>query len=586
MMRFFLTMTLIITQSLTNASTVNYHLTITDPAHHLATVEVTFEPVATKTLDIKLPVWRSGRYEILNLSKNIRHLQASQGDQGLKVEQIDKNTWRAFLKQKGAVTVQYEIYANALKQRVAHIDETHAFLDASGVFVYSPAFRDQALTVTLHVPQGWESRSGMVSLADHQFKANNYDQLVDSPIESGHHQLTSFEVDGLSYEILIWGQGNHDIKDWQQKTTALHYVAKDLWGDFPYQRYLYMIHSGDGLRGATEHVNSTIMQFDRFGFGDPKTYHRFLATAAHELIHTWNVKAYRPSDIAPYNYDEENYSKLFWMVEGSTSYYDDLFLRRADIYSQSEFLERISENLTKHLNKPGRTERSLAEASFNTWQNEDNQRNHNAGVSIYLEGAMASWYIDHQIRLWTDNEKSFDDLQRALYKNHRNSDQGYDQSDVVNLIKDITGHDFSKQWEQYIEGTESLPFDDMLKYYGLQKAENKDPKPWIGLVVDNEHVSTVDKNSPAWQAGISAGDELIALNGLRLKPHQWSKQLESAVNNTDLVVLFASGSVIKETTITVGEKQLPAVSIEPINKPSKKQKAIFESWTGHAMTHD
>jgi len=193
---------------------IQYQFNPTDPAHHIGQVQITFPQVTTKTLELKLPVWRSGRYEILNLSKAVNSFTAQHANgQPINWEKTDKNSWKLFLKQPGPVTVSYQIYANTLQQRVVHIDSTHAYLDASGAFMFSPSFREQKLTVKLNVPDVWQSRSGLEKIANHQFIADNYDQLVDSPIETGIHEFISFEVEDKTYEIVIWGEGNHDIND-------------------------------------------------------------------------------------------------------------------------------------------------------------------------------------------------------------------------------------------------------------------------------------------------------------------------------------------------------------------------------------
>lgn len=569
----------------TKSQTTTYELTVTDAAHHLAEVAVTFPNVTEKVLTVKLPVWRSGRYEILDLGKNLRDMSATQNGESLSVTQMDKNTWKVFLKSPGTVTLSYEVYANMLRHRVAHIDNTHAFLDASGVFIYAPKFRDQTLTVSLNVAENWVSRSGMEQTNDHQFKANNYDQLVDSPIESGIHEYVNFDVKDKNYGILIWGAGNHDIADIQEKATLLHHEAEKVWGDFPFDNYLYMVHAGPGFGGATEHVNSTIMQFDRFGFSEKKTYNRFLATTAHEFIHTWNVKAYRPSGIAPYDYDKENYSDLFWMAEGTTSYYDDLFMFRAGIYDQKDYLTKLSEDLTKHLTKPGRNQRSLSESSFNTWQKENSQRNHNANVNIYLEGALTTWFLDYQIRLVTDNKKSMDDVQSELFKQHRNIDKGYDKPDVLAILKSLTGKDFSTLWQAHIDGTKALPFAEMLDFYGLTIKEEKaeDGKPWVGFSLSNSQLKLVDKNSPAWHAGLTAGDELIALNGLRMAAKDWETHSKKAQADDQWHITFARSGKMQEAMLTIEDKQLTKITLAALKKPNKKQKQHFQSWTSQKL---
>jgi predicted metalloprotease with PDZ domain len=570
---------------------IQYHLEVTDPAHHLAEVSITFPQVSTKTLELKLPVWRSGRYEILNLSKAISHFSATHPDgTAIAWDKTDKNTWKLWLNQPGPLTVRYQVYANTLSYRVAHIDPTHAFLDASGVFMFSPAFRDQSLVVELKVPRGWQSRSGMQQTGRHQFTAADYDQLVDSPIESGLHQFLSFRVGDANYEIVIWGEGNHDIYDLQKHITALHQVGLDLWGDIPFERYVYMYHAGDALRGATEHVNSTIIQQDRFNFKPRKSYLKVLATTAHEFIHTWNVKAYRPAGIAPYDYSVENYSELFWMAEGITSYYDDLFLMRAGIYQPQEYLDKLATDIGKHLDKPGRGVESLAQTSFDTWLKDDTQRLHNASVSIYLEGSLVAWQLDQRIRSLSNDAYGLDELQRRLYRDHHNSNRGYSKRDVLALLKDITGHDMSAFWSDYVEGTKAIDFASLLDFYGLQQStgtSSEATQAWLGVQLKAEHglltVSTVDRGSPAWQAGLAAGDQLIALNDLRLDERNWQQRIAELTTDQAHRLHYFSAGRLRTTEVTLVADPHPEFSIEPVSKPNRKQRQRFAAWTGQSL---
>ncbi|WP_223787128.1 M61 family metallopeptidase [Marinicella meishanensis] len=575
------------------ATPINYQFTVTDARQHLGQVQITFPQVGTKTLLVQLPVWRSGRYEILNLSKHISQLTAEDAHgQAIEWDKTDKNSWKLWLKHPGAVTIKYQVYANMLRHRVAHIDDTHAFLDASGVFMFAPSLRDQPLTVQMHVPDGWVSRSGMATHGDaHTFYAHNYDQLVDSPIESGHHQFKAFTVGEQNYEIVIWGEGNHDIDDLQQQVTRLHHAGAALWGDFPYQRYVYMYHVGDGLRGATEHVNSTIIQQDRFNFQPRDKYLRVLATTAHEFVHTWNVKAYRPAGIAPYDYSQENYSDLFWMAEGITSYYDDLLLLRAGISEPKEYLKKLAEDVHKHLNNPGRSLESVAATSFDTWLKEDGQHNHNASVSIYLEGAMAAWHLDHEIRRLTDNTYGMDELQKRLYQQHRNIDQGYDKNDVLGLLQDITGTDMSAHWQRFIEGTEAIDFDALLAFYGLQRLVDEEDQAsqgaWLGATFDTSHdqprIKTVDRDSPAWQAGLTAGDTLLSINGIQVTSANLEQHLAHLQTEQPHEIHYFTAGRLQHQSIRPIQAPHPPFSIQAVDRPSRQQRAHFKAWTGHEL---
>lgn len=578
-----------------DSNSIKYHLEVSDAKHHLAQVNITFPNVTTKVLNVKLPVWRSGRYEILNLSNAISEFSAKDSlGHTIKWEKMDKNTWKLFLNQPGDITIKYQVYANTLRYRVAHIDETHAYLDASGVFMFAPSKRNNPLAVSLNVPEGWKSRSGMEKSAEHTFVADDYDQLVDSPIESGIHEFLSFEVENKTYELVIWGKGNHAINDLKEKVTLMHFEAKKIWKDFPFKRYVYMYHAGDGIGGATEHVNSTIIQQDRFNFKPRKNYLKVLATTAHEFVHTWNVKAYRPAGIAPYDYSKENYSDLFWMAEGITSYYDDLMLMRTGIYQQQEYLDKLAEDVHKHLNKPGRKVESLAQTSFDTWLKDDAQQTHNASASIYLEGSMAAWFMDYEIRRLTNNKFGMDELQYRLYRNHDNIDRGYRKADVLALLREITGEDFSQFWQQYIEGTEAIDFAAALAYFGLIKVNDKDAdenqktQAWIGanLTTDDDKIliKTVDSKSPAWQAGLNAGDQILAIDGIKVSAKNIAKRIEQLDLDSNYQIHYFSAGRLSETTLKPITHPNPKFKIKPVEKPSRQQKANFKAWTKNKLT--
>jgi len=573
--------------------TVRYEFSVDNAAQQLGRVSIKLPESKDPQLELKLPVWRSGRYQILDLSKNISNFTAqdSQG-QNLDWHKTDKNTWVIENPKQGPVQVGYLVYANMLSYRVAHIDESHAFLDASGVFMYSPDLRQAPLTVRLDVPKHWRSRSGMNSPANHVFVANNYDQLVDSPIETGVHEFVSFTVDGHDYEIVIWGEGNYDIADLTTNIEKIIQVATDLWGDLPFQRYVFMYHVGPGLRGATEHVNSTIIQSDTFQFKPLKDYFKVLATTAHEFVHIWNVKAYRPAGIAPYDYSAENYSDLFWMVEGSTSYYDDLFLLRAGIYEPKDYFNRLADSIHSHLDKPGREQSSVAMSSFDTWLKNDSHFSLNNQVSIYLEGALKTWALDQAIREASGQKHSYDDVQRRLYRQHNNTDQGYTANDIKTILTELTGSAMNEFWASYVTGTKPLNFEDLLAYYGLQRVFDEDSQElvWLGIESQSDEagvaIRAVHRDSPAWQAGLTGGDVMLAINGHRIRANNWSARQNMLQVGDSYTVSYFRGDQLKTTTVNPISNPNPTFSIEPVDKPSRQQKKVFKSWTGMDLPDD
>jgi len=563
-----------------------YFLQVTDAKHHLANVTIRFSDVSTKAIEVKLPVWRTGKYQILDLAKNIRFFKAVDAQNNvLSWHKVDKNTWKIFLNSPGIVQLEYEVYANQLRNRVSHIDETHAFLDASGVFMYSESQRNKALTLKLQVPNNWQSISGLESTGQHQFIANNYDHLVDSPIESGIHSYDSVQVEEQLYEIVIWGEGNFDRERIKTDISRLHYQAKAIWKTFPFKRYVYMYHVGDKLRGATEHVNSTVIHTNRFGFAPDKNYRKVMATTAHEFVHTWNVKSYRPSGISPYNYDSENYSDLFWMAEGSTSYFDNLFAVRAKIYSVKDYFEVMAEDIYEFKHKPGRKVMSLAQSSFDTWFVNDTNRRHNSTVSIYLKGSLVSWLLDKEIRQATKNKRSLEDLHALLYQKFANDKQGYSSHDVKTILRVLTGTDFNDFWQNYVEGTVEINFDELLKYYGLKiKAVEEGEGVTLGLSVKDQQglveIVVLNQGGPAWNAGLNAGDIIVALDNYQVTSENFEKHLENLSTNESYLLHYFSQGKLKQTQIKPATSPAEKFEIMALESPSKLQKRIFESWIG------
>ncbi len=247
---------------------VKYYVKIIDPAHHLAEVTALFPKVEKGTIDFVMPAWRLGKYKILNLANGIRHFSVTDAKGNvLKVRKIDKNSWRVETDKPTKLVISYELYANQLETRTRHIDDTHAYLDGVSSFVYSTEFLETGVSVELDVPKGWHSRSGMKKEAKHKFIADNYHILASSPIESGLHEFYTFQANGKDYELAIWGKGNFDgekiVKDYK-KMVVEH---GNLWGGYPFQKYLFIIHATTGATGATEHINSTIIQRDAMSFG-------------------------------------------------------------------------------------------------------------------------------------------------------------------------------------------------------------------------------------------------------------------------------------------------------------------------------
>jgi predicted metalloprotease with PDZ domain len=573
---------------------VDYQLRITDAVHHLAEVSASFPAATGNALDVQMPNWRTGRYEMLNLANGVRQFKAvNQKGEALPVAKTDKGTWHVQTHPGDKVTVSYELYADLLAERTRHIDDTHAYLDASGVFVYAAPYRDQPVTVKLDVPTGWQSRSGMEpGQCANCFVAPNYDVLVDSPIETGIHEFYTSQVDGKEIDVAIWGRGNYDSKKMVQDLDKIvAQTAKLYGGKYPFQhRYLFIVHATDGIGGATEHLNSTVIQIPRWRFHEHKDYLRFLNTAAHEFFHTWNVKAYRPKEMVPYDYQHENYNPLLWVAEGNTSYFEELITLRAGLQKRDEFLEAFAKTIDDYRHTPGRFEQSASASSFDEWiAGGGSDRARNASVNIYNKGQLLGLAMDLELRRQTRGAKGLEDVHRILYEQHSVAQGGYDAADIRAALKQVSGQDWSAWWSQYVDGTAEIPFESLLKNVGLEylidvpKDADDKQEWWAGWRVregsDPAVVTEVERDSPAWKAGVVPGDVLLAVNGIRVSAKDLSDKLLLAKDAPFKVHLFRRDE-LRELEVSPILQPKGKAKLKALDKPSGAQETLNAAWLG------
>ncbi len=569
-----------------NTNKVQYQVEIKQPAHHLAEITMLLPKIEEGHIDVMMPAWRPGKYAILPLANGVQNLVAKDSlGNSLVVNKIDNSTWRIKLKSNTKVEVSYQLYANELANRTRHIDSSHAYLDGVAVFLYSPVFRATPVTVELDVPRGWKSISAMTSaLSEHSFSADNYDVLADSPIETGKHQLEEFKVDATTFKVLVWGAGNYSIKKMTADLKKLAETQKNYWGSFPFKNYVFIVHATSGAKGATEHLNSTVIQRPRWSFEKDEDYQKFLDTASHELVHSWNVKSYRPAGLVPYNYQSENFTKLLWFAEGGSSYLDTLFLLRSELVDTEYFLNKLAKLVHKYHYKPGRLNMSAADSSFNQWIATEGDRAINSSVNIYSQGEMLSLWLDLLILDASSGKQSLQQIHQKLFQQFPANIKGFSSRDLKRLITETGLKSIDELWSNYVEGTGAIPVTELLETVGLQltyKSED-DIKleifTGIKLADGKRTVSQVTKNSPAWDAGITIKDEIVAINGIRVSSKNFKSLLNTFKSEQKISLSFFRNDELQRAALKLSTMPAGKPTLEIIPAASEKQKKLFENW--------
>ncbi|HEX8395036.1 MAG TPA: PDZ domain-containing protein [Longimicrobium sp.] len=577
---------------------IRYRVRIPEPHTHLVSVEMEAQGV-TGPSRLVMPSWTPGSYLMREFARNVMHMEAADGSwRPLAVRKADRGSWEVDAPADGTLRARWVLNADELTVRTSHVDSTHAALNGASVFAYLEGRTSEPLEVAVDAPAGWRITTAMESAGENAFTAADYDELVDSPLEIGTHRLLEWEVDGVPHRYAIWGRGNDDPARLVADTTRIVQAERDLWGGLPYPHFTFILHLASG-QGGLEHRNSTALLVDRFAFRG-MAYESVLGLVAHELFHAWNGKRLRPAVLGPFDYTREAYTRELWVVEGFTTYYTDLMLRRAGLITPQRYLDKLAETITRYQQQPGRTLQPLEESSFDTWIKfyRPDANSPNATISYYQKGALVALLLDMSIREHTGNARSLDNVMRLLWEQWGARDVGFPEGEVQRTLSEVAGTDLSPLLETWLRGTAELDYTGLLRTAGVMLAR---PEPYAppaasaaapppplreadtGMQLRPEGgrwvVSNVLAGGAAWRAGVNAGDELVAVNGFRLASPDTLHQriLEAPAGSTLPLTVFR-----RDELVTVA---LPAVAgppqrlvLRPVKDATPAQQAVFADW--------
>ncbi|WP_075057234.1 PDZ domain-containing protein [Thermogymnomonas acidicola] len=521
---------------------ISYTVSMEKPQTHFFRVRIDVREVSDDHLDFTMPVWAPpGSYLVRDFSRHVRSFRAVSTSDGrsLEVQRLDKSTWRVRTGMSREVSVEYEVYANEFTVDTSHLDASHGYFNGTSVLMYIEGYKDQSCELVI-VPYGgdWTVSTSLERIGgENRFRAPSYDILADSPVEIGKHRVLSFTVQGGKppHEIVIYGHGNEDEKRLVEDIGKIVEAFASMFGQLPYRKYTFIFHlvSPEVGSGGLEHLSSTTIDIDMFTFRPREKYIRFLSVVAHEFFHLWNVKRIRPSELGgPFNYKQENYTNFLWIAEGFTNYYSYVALYRAGIISEKEYFEHIMESIRIHELLPGSRRVSAYESSFDAWIKlyKPTPNNYNSYISYYLKGEILGLILSIWIADVTNGQKSLDDLFRQLFEKYKKDGKGYGgEKEILNTIQDVTNHDFTDFFRRYASNPGPIDFDSELakigvriirKYEKLGGTDEVERGGYLGLVVrDAGGKYIVDggvlEGTPAYEAGINEGDELVAINGYR-----------------------------------------------------------------------
>ncbi|MCI4670798.1 MAG: PDZ domain-containing protein [Bacteroidia bacterium] len=569
---------------------MKYSLRIEKPHEQLIHISISC-PVSPGRQHFKLPAWRPGRYETQNFARFILDESAEMDDgTSLQVEKTSIHNWMVETSTKGTLIFSYKMYANMTDAGGTYLDEDRLLVNGINLFMYKEDLMDSPCELSLELPSNWMLGGGFMEEGRQQ-SFSDYHQLVDTPFLAGkelfHHEFPVMEI-----PTHIWFQGDchPDFNKLEQDIRAYSEAQIQMFGDFPVDQYHYLFVSWPfAYRHGVEHFNSTVIAMGpghRLMQG--RYYESLLEISSHELFHTWNVKYIRPTDMAPYDYSQPNYSKLHYITEGVTTYYGDLMLWKGGVWNENRWLKSINGEIQSHYLTGAMDHISLEEASIQSWTNGyKGEAVPNRKISFYTKGYLVAMLLDYTIRKSSMDAHSLDDVMKQMYISIGKEGKSYSKEDFKGITEHYAGVSLDKFWSKYISGTESLApaLQEMGRYMGITLLEVSPVDPvwnWWGMQVKKEDnqwiVDRLYEDSPARHAGLHIGDEIIAIGGRKLGNDlsEWLTYLEGSFRTE--VHYFHKGKIKTAQLPLSSEGRYKVPQFVLIGNPSEEQRQHMQSW--------
>ena len=588
------------------SSDISFVVAMPKPYTHLLEVEMRVQIPANLQVpnetDLVMPVWTPGSYLIREFERHVQDFEAlSMSGHKLDWTKVNKNTWRVKTNGVRLWRARYRVYANEFSVRTNELNSDHAFWNNAALLMYRDGSINAPSTLRILPAPGWKIATGLPAVdgEPNTFRAENFDVLYDSPVECSNFKQIDFQVRGVPHRIVIDGEGNYDQNRMLAGVQKIVETEVALFGDIPYHDYTFILHLRGG--GGIEHLNSTSLGFRRNGFGTEEGWRSFYGLVAHEFFHLWNVKRIRPDALGPFDYTKENYTRSLWVAEGITDYYGQLMLRRAGLISDKVYLDQLARRIQNFEETPGRLEMSAEEASFNAWIKEyrPDENSINSSISYYSKGELLGLLLDLDLRRSTHGAKSLDDVMRYLYDEFYKKGRNYTPADVQKACELMAGASLDQLFSRYVRGRDDLlpAYNEMLAGAGLRLEQagmavgfpqgagvDSSLKGFLGADLsqngDRLVITSVRAGSPAYEQGLNANDQIVALEGARVTKETFDARIaEKKPGDTVRITVFRFDD-LRTLDIRLGSRVDAPFRITPIAQASDEQKRIYQAWLG------
>lgn len=590
---------------------VRHTLRFPDAKNHYIHVESVFPTGGAAEIEVFMAVWTPGSYLVREYARNVDRVEAADGaGNPLPIAKSRKNRW--LVKTGGAptVTLRYPVYCREMTVRTNFVGDTFAMLQGAATFLSLVGQNQRPHRVMVELPSHWKRSVSPLPLAvsgdANTYEAADYDTLVDSPIVAGNPDIFEFDVQGKKH--LLVNTPASALWDGPKSVAAVRKIVEEyaeMWGQLPYERYVFfnmLVEAGGGL----EHKNSTMLMTSALAsrsgdafYGNPGAkppQGGWLSLVSHEYFHVWNVKRLRPRELGPFDYESENYTESLWVAEGITSYYADLALLRAGLIDRDNYLARLSGAITDLETQPGRLVQSAAESSYDAWIKayRPDENSPNSGISYYTKGNVMGFLLDARIRQETRDAKSLDDVLRLAYQRYAGA-HGYRPEDFRDCVREVAGPNVAAWVEKAERQVTDLVYNEVLDHFGLRFRAPATPpagnagrdqtvRGWLGAETKvngaSVFVTAVLRGAPAFDAGLSVDDEILAIGDRRIAASIWPRLGEYYHAGETVEMLVARLGQLVKIPVTFQEEPRRSWQLEALPNPANAQRDALDAWLG------
>jgi len=585
---------------------LKYSIRPADPAAHLFEVRLTIADPDPAGQVLSLPAWIPGSYMIRDYARHVVGIRAESDGLNVELEKLDKSRWRARPVER-ELTVIAEIYAFDESVRGAHLDTTHGFFNGTCVFLEPEGFADRACELEIFKPEKPHGKHWRVATSMEtdgaaiygfgRYKAGNYAELIDHPVEMGELTIGEFTIRDIPHVFAIRGRHSADMARLCHDVETLCAAQHEFLGTpMDLDRYVFLLNAPGAGYGGLEHGWSSSLVASRGSLpprgleGMTDEYRTFLGLVSHEYFHLWNVKRMKPARFRPYDLAQETYTGLLWVFEGITSYYDDLMLLRSGLIPVEGWLELVGQTMTRVRRGAGRLRQSVEASSFDAWTKfyKQDENAGNAIVSYYAKGSLIAMALDLKLREDTDGKVSLDDVMREAWRRFGETERGMEEREFESLCEEVSGLALEDFFANAVRGTGELPLDSLLERHGIHvryraaaSATDKGGKPAettasvaFGVRLAERdgatYVVAVANGSPAEKAGLAARDQLLALDGLRVSGGTLDATLRRFRPNDTATLTVFRGDELMEFSLRFTKPAEDTVYLELADDPGEE----------------